>query len=319
MPSSLMHLDAKVRVQLLLPFVRHHGGTRALLLDDPAAFDQLRPQSRSQGSSQVGTTLGPIGAGERETATLAAHHLEINPESSKDLFSPRTQFDIAAWRVRGGNGLLLEQSLEEGNSIAACQMVIAGASGDQVRRFPMPGGHHSDHQRQGFHQLPNRSIAQGINDLSPVARGAHQVALSQERQVIGNFRLRLAHQLHQFGDRGWTLHELLEDTQSQWVCQGLRQPNHRCVLIHLFPSTCIHQQTMIHRLYHTFLMCQTFYRRRTLEPRSERENDMAERSLTQSAACDNARHSQNTGHPPRWAILAVLSAVAFMAQLDFSS
>ncbi len=44
---------------------------------------------------------------------------------------------------------------------------------------------------------------------------------------------------------------------------------------------------------------------------------MAERSLTQSAACDNARHSQNTGHPRRWAILAVLSAVAFMAQLDF--
>src|SRR5260221_219097 len=83
------------------------------------------------------TMIGPIGGGERRTATLAAYPLEINPESSKDLFSPRTQFDSAAWGVRGGNGLLLEQSLEEGNSIAACQMVIAGASGDQVRRFPV--------------------------------------------------------------------------------------------------------------------------------------------------------------------------------------
>ena len=44
---------------------------------------------------------------------------------------------------------------------------------------------------------------------------------------------------------------------------------------------------------------------------------MAERSLTQLVAFDNASQAEDNGNPRRWAILIVLSAVAFMAQLDF--
>lgn len=44
---------------------------------------------------------------------------------------------------------------------------------------------------------------------------------------------------------------------------------------------------------------------------------MANSSLTQSVAFDNASQVEDTGNPRCWAILVVLSAVAFMAQLDF--
>ena len=75
--SSLVHLDIKALLELLLALISHNSGACTLLLHYPATFDQLRPHGCTQRSSQVWTTLGPIGTSEGETAAKASHRSQI--------------------------------------------------------------------------------------------------------------------------------------------------------------------------------------------------------------------------------------------------